>query len=367
MLREMSNFADDMKDLRLFSCLFLLLLTVGGQAKNDCIRVKAGDAQSLLDAIGQANQRNADADGAERLFILIPTGYYDLGERTLTAITGHNISLVGQGMEQTVIRNAPPVEQEGIGKTATILVQGTGTSLHDLTLRNDLDYYRSGAAGRAVCLQDKGQHTICLRVRMLSYQDTYYAYNEDAQHYMEACEIHGTVDFICGAGDVYFRNCIIETEKRNPDGSGRCVIAAPRTSKTNWGYVFDGCTVRSNVSEFMYARGWNMKPRCIWLNTRLMAPQLLREPRFDPAGMRSADCYFKEYGTTDAEGRNITPTTNVVDFFCKEDTFRVETIMTPQEARTYSPKSVFPSWRPDKQTWQLEKQIQQLWRKKQNK
>ena len=147
----MSNFADDMKDLRLFSCLLLLLLAVGGQAKNDCIRVKAGDAQSLLDAIGQANQRNADADGAERLFILIPTGYYDLGERTLTAITGHNISLVGQGMEQTIIRNAPPVEQEGIGKTATILVQGTGTSLHDLTLRNDLDYYRSGAAGRAVC------------------------------------------------------------------------------------------------------------------------------------------------------------------------------------------------------------------------
>lgn len=358
----MSNFADDMKDLRLFSCLLLLLFAVGGQAKNDCIRVKAGDAQSLLDAISQANLQNADSASAGRLFILIPTGSYDLGERTLTAITGHNISLVGQGMDQTVIRNAPPVEQEGISKTATILVKGTGVSLQDLTLRNDLDYYKSGAAGRAVCLQDKGHRTICLRVRMLSYQDTYYSNNEAAQYYMEACEIHGTVDFICGAGDVYFRHCLIETEKRNPDGSGRCVIAAPRTSQTSWGYVFDGCTVRSNVSEFMFARGWNAKPHCIWLNTKLMEPQLLREPRFVPAGMRTAECHFKEYGTTDAEGRNITPATNVVTFSCKEDTFRTETVMTPQEARAYSPKAVFPDWRPDKLVRKLEKQSARLWK-----
>ncbi|MBP5337823.1 MAG: hypothetical protein J6Z14_00750 [Prevotella sp.] len=351
-----------MKNSRLFSCLLLLLLALAAQAKTSCIRVKAGDAQSLLDAISQANQQNADAGTADRLFILVPAGYYDLGERTLTAITGHNISLVGQGMEQTVIRNAPLVEQEGISKTATILVRGTGTYLQDLTLRNDLDYYSAGAAGRAVCLQDKGQNTICLRVRMLSYQDTYYAYNEDAEHYLEDCEIHGTVDFICGAGDVYFRNCVIETEKRSLDGSGRCVIVAPRTSQTHWGYVFDGCTIRSNVSVFQYARGWNVKPRCVWLNTRLMQPELLREPRFDPEGMRTADNYFKEFGTTDADGRNITPKSNIVTFFCKEDTFRVETVMTPQEASTYSPKAVFPSWRPDKSVRQLEKQCQKLWR-----
>ena len=73
---------------------------------------------------------------------------------------------------------------------------------------------------------------------MLSHQDTYYSDNEDCQFYFQDSEIHGTVDFICGAGDIWFERCKIVTEKRNLDGSGRNVIAAPRTSNTPWGYIF---------------------------------------------------------------------------------------------------------------------------------
>jgi pectin methylesterase-like acyl-CoA thioesterase len=69
--------------------------------------------------------------------------------------------------------NAPKVEDEGIGKTATLLNRGWNTYEQDLTLKNDLDYYHSGPAGRAVCWQDKGNRVIFKRVRMLSYQDTY--------------------------------------------------------------------------------------------------------------------------------------------------------------------------------------------------
>ena len=200
------------------------------------IVVEAGNAESLLEAIDKANKQNIDST-ASRLFVFIPNGVYDLGDRTLTQIWGHNIALVGESMEGVIIKNAPAVENEGISKTATLLNRGWNTYLQDLTLQNALDYYRCGPAGRAVCWQDKGNYTIFKRVRMLSYQDTYYSHSEECSHYMEDSEIHGTVDFICGAGDVYFNRCLIVTEKRNEDGTGKNVIAAPRTSATKWGYV----------------------------------------------------------------------------------------------------------------------------------
>ena len=337
------------------ACL-LLLMALGTQAfaRKNVIVVKAGDSESLLSAIAEANRQNEDPK-SKRLYVLIPDGTYDLGDKTLTPITGHRIALVGQSMEGTIIINAPDIENEGISKTATLLNLGTDNYVQDLTLKNALDYYSSGAAGRAVCWQDKGQHTIFKRVRMLSYQDTFYTFNEDSHHYLEDSEIHGTVDFICGAGDVYFRNCLLVTEKRSPTGKGRNVIAAPRTSKTQWGFVFDHCTVRNDVSPFTYARGWHTTPRCVWLSTRLENPEKLQPSRFDSICLRSVDCLLKEYGTTDAEGRDITPRSNIITLVCKEDSNTVETIMSHEEAMAYSPKTVFPRWRPDLRVRKLQK------------
>ena len=329
------------------------------QAQDRVTVVKKGDANSLLEAIGQANKQNTDS-AAARLFILIPDGIYDLGEKTLTTISGYNVSLIGESIGGTIIKNAPPVEKEGISKTGTLLNRSKGLYLQDLTLQNALDYYHSGAAGRAVCLHDKGTRTICNRVRMLSYQDTYYTDNEDSQSYLLNCEIHGTVDFICGAGDAYFDHCTIVTERRNLDGSGRNVIAAPRTSHTKWGYVFEGCSVYNRLSEFQYARGWHTAPHCVWLHTVLMSPEKLKKPRFDSQGMRTVNSYFKEYGTTDATGRNITPKTNIVTFTLKDEQNPVETILTPQESKDYQLKKIFPDWRPEKKLRRLSRQAERL-------
>ena len=348
-----------MKLKLLFTLLTLIALPVSAKGADNVICVKAGDTGSLLSAIEQANRQNADTL-CERLFILIPDGTYDLGELTLTAITGHNISLVGQSMEGTVIVNAPKAENEGIGKTATLLNRGYDTYVQDLTLRNALDYYNAGAAGRAVCWQDKGSRTIMKRVRMLSYQDTYYSDNETCQHYFEEAEIHGTIDFICGAGDVYFNRCLLVTEKRNPDGSGRNVIAAPRTSVTPWGYVFDHCTVRNIVSPFHYARGWHTHPRCAWLYTRLESPEKLERDRFDPRGMRTVNSDFLEYHTTDADGRIVSPSSNVITFTLKDERRTLETIMQAEAARRFTVKNVFPGWRPEKTLKKLSKQASRL-------
>ena len=335
------------------------------------IKVEKGNAKSLLDAVAQANKMNADK-AAKQLFILIPDGFYDLGETVLTRITGHNIALIGQSMTGTIIQNKPDTKKEGISKTAIFQNRGTNLYIQDLTLKNALDYYAAGAAGRAVTLQDKGYRTICNRVRLLSYQDTYYSDNDLSQFYFQDSEIHGTVDFICGDGDVWFERCKIVTEKRTQDGSGRNVIAAPKTSKTLWGYIFNRCTVENIVSNFEYARGWNGTPHCAWLYTTLLTPEKLNKTRFDYRGMNTVQNDFKEFGTMDAQGRDITPKTNVVTYtmskkrvdgdkeITTEQTCTDETILTAERAADYTIDIVFGNWRPDKIIKKMEKTTQKL-------
>lgn len=323
--------------------------------------VKKGDANDLLDVIDQVNRLNATPQ-AERTFILIPDGYYDLKEKTLTRILGNNVALVGQSMEGTIIRNAPDVKIEGISRTAIFQNRGTNNYFQDLTLRNDLDYYAAGEDGRAVCLQDKGTRTICNRVRMLSYQDTYYSDNELCQHYFQDSEIHGTIDFICGAGDVWFEHCLIVTEKRSPDGSGRDIIAAPRTSDTPWGYIFNHCTIKNDVSSYHLGRAWHTNPCCVWLYTTLLTPEKLLPERFDPQGMKISRCFFREYGTMDSQGHDITPKSHVETFTLRDNTqpYVSETIMTREEAKRYTLKRIFADWEPDKELRKWEGQAKKL-------
>ncbi len=325
------------------------------------IVVDKDNAQSLLDAISKANKLNADTT-AEQLFILIPDGFYDLGETVLTRLSGHNVAVIGESMEGTIIQNKPDVKIESISKTAIIQNRGKNNYYQDLTLKNALDYYSTNEDGRAVTLQDKGTRTICNRVRMLSYQDTYYSDNETCQHYMLDSEIHGTIDFICGAGDVWFERCNIITEKRTPDGKGIDIITATRTSDTKWGYIFNHCTIENRMSAFNYGRAWHTQPRCVWLNTILLTPEKLEASRFDDEGMKISSNYFKEYGTMDAKGNDITPESNVVTFTLRDHTkpFVAETIMSKEEAKQYTLKRIFGDWRPDKRLRSLEKQSKKL-------
>ncbi len=323
------------------------------------IKVKKDDAKSLLAAIEEANRLNANPD-ASRIYVLIPNGFYDLGKTVLTRITGHHIAFIGESMEGTVIQNKPDIETEGISKTGIFQNRGSDNYFQDMTLRNALDYYACGAAGRAVTLHDKGTRTICNRVRMLSYQDTYYSDAEDCQHYFQDSEIHGTVDFICGAGDVWFERCTIVTEKRSKDGTGRNVIAAPRTSQTPWGYIFNQCTIKNIISDFVYARGWHTTPRCVWLNTKILDPDRLVPTRFDTKGMRTIKSYFKEYQTTDGIGRNITPISNIITLTLKDEKNTVETVLTPEEAVVYKLDNVFKDWKPVEVIQQIEKKAQKL-------
>ena len=294
--------------------------------------------------------------------IFLPNGVYDLGESVLTAISQNNISIIGQSMEGTIIKNAPDFHNEGIGKTATLLITKnvSGTYLQDLTLQNAMDYYAAIAAGleggRGVVLQDQGTQTVCKNVRLLSYQDTYYSNLQGAVKYFEDCEIHGTVDFICGDGSVYFKNNVLYCEKRNANGSGSDVITASNAIDSDHGYVFEGCTIKSVCPIVSLGRAWNNQPEVEYLNTTIdySAGQFaLADSKGEikrwTTPLMSAGAWptFGEYNTCDTAGNLLTPASNVVTFIDKKSndaTKDVETVLSAEQAAVFTMANTLGDW-----------------------
>lgn len=303
------------------------------------MEVKAGDAQGFMTALEIANGNNAAAN-ATRTFIFLPNGTYDLGDKCLTTISGNNISIIGESMDNTIIVNNPEVE--GIGVTATLFNTSTGLYMQDLTLKNAYPFDKS--TGRAVCLQDKGTQTICKNVKMLSYQDTYYSNNNKGQYYFENSDIHGIVDFICGGGDVFFNKCTLTLEP----GKGS-YITAPYTDGSDYGYVFDGCKIVGSATDsFTFGRSWGGTAKCAFLNTILdkNAAANIASTRWTTGGMNVVAKNFFEYNTVDENGKVISPAENIVKFTKDKEVSEYNTIITAEKAAEFSLDKVFYNWKP---------------------
>lgn len=299
--------------------------------------IPAGDAATLMMVC------NILQDGDT---VLLHDGVYDLGETVLTTISASHVVVKGESMEGTIIKNAPDAKIEGISTTATILNTGSDNIFESLTLQNALDYYKADN-GRAVCLQDKGTRTACYSVRMLSYQDTYYSNKPGQECWFEDCEIHGTVDFICGSGSVYFYNTLLYCEKRASSGGGSDCITAnnSQTAQQDKGYVFDRCTIQSECPVVSLSRSWNDQPQVAYLLTTLdmskgefSLSDGSKIQRWTIDGMNNCVPYdFSEYNTMDTEDNVISPESNKVQFFGKAENEK-ETIIGYEaaEAKSYT-------------------------------
>ena len=338
--------------------VYLHALTVinmgnGDIAKNDegYYVADAGSASSLLNIFDMIA---AYGDASSRTKIFLPNGVYDLGKATEQELPIDKLSLIGQNTDSTIIVTAPDASIEGLGKTDLFLNTRKDLYLQDLTLKNALDYYGAGAAGRAAVWQDRGDRTIFRNVKMLSYQDTYYSQNNAMQSYFEDCDIHGTVDFICGGGDVRFQHTTLSLEPRNAKGEGGRTITAPTTT-TNYGYVFDDCSIvdlAKGKGDWNYGRTWQEKPICVFLNTTLddNAAATIVSSRWTQKGMNNTDPkVFGEYGTKNAAGQDITPSSNVIASYGGN----IETILSATQAAAYDYDKMFTNWDPKALATQL--------------
>lgn len=289
----------------------------------------------------------ANEDGSSRVKIFLPDGVYDLGQKVKTEFPVDNLSIIGQSMDNTVIVTAPDFTIEGLGSADMFYNKKQNIYFQDLTLKNALDYYGSGAAGRAAVIQDRGNRTIYKNVRMLSYQDTYYSQNASMQSYFADCDVHGTVDFICGGGDVRFQNTTISLEPRNQNGTGGRTITAPTTT-TNYGYVFDGCKIvdlANGKGDWNFGRTWQNEPICVFLNTTLdtNAEATLIGTRWIERGMNNKDPkVFGEFGTKNENGDDITPASNKISSY----TVNLETVLSETKAAGYAYDKMYTDWDP---------------------
>ena len=299
------------------------------------------NARFFLRALAQANETGHTT-------IYLPNGIYDLGELTLTAIEADGIRIIGESMDGTIIRNAPDYMLESIAKTATLRIANDveGTYLQNLTIENALDYYANNN-GRAVCLWDQGTKTVCKNVRLLSHQDTYYSDRVGGLKYFEDCEIHGTVDYICGDGSVYFKNCLLYCERRN---KGADPITASKATGDDRGYVFESCTIKSECPLVSLGRSWRNTPRCVFLRTTLdfSAGEFTLHhndiQRWTLPGMTVLPDCFGEYRTMDVNGKVISPETNEVVFHYRGQEKTMNTILTDEQAAQYTMDYVLGEW-----------------------
>lgn len=322
---------------------------------NGYMQVAAGDADAYLATLEKVNSDGGNA----RIFL--PDGTYYLGERVLTELTADNVSIIGESMLGTVIVNEPKTTKEGIALTATLLNKSNGLYMQDLTLQNALDYYGNkgtSGGGRAICLQDKGTNTICKNVRMLSYQDTYYS-NNTGNFYFEDSEIHGTVDYLCGDGNVVYNRVKLVNENRTASDApnGSCTISAPNckastSARKNWGYVFFDCTVDCKSATFNLGRSWGGESKLAYINTTILQPERLDAMRFSAGGMNVAAFGFYEYGTKNAAGELICPESKIINFTHSTGNRQYETILGAPNCpggvvTDYTIANIFGSWNPD--------------------
>ena len=296
--------------------------------------ISSGDVSSLLLAIKSAQV-------GDRIFL--PNGTYDFGETVKTPISANNLSIIGQSADGVIIRNAPDVKVEGLGYADLFQNFSTGLYMQDLTLQNDLDYYKAGT-GRAPVLQDLGTQTIMKNVNMRSYQDTYYSKSGD--YYFEGGLIQGTVDYICGNGNAYFNGVTLLNKSRSATGStGDCTITAANTSSNLKGYVFNGCTIETESKTFNFGRSWGTA-KTAFLNTTINSGKLAAT-RWTVAGMNSAPVSYKEYNTVDKSGNGMnTPASNIIEFTHSTGNNTMETVLSAAEAQEYALDKFFTDWNP---------------------
>lgn len=288
-----------------------------------------GDFAAALAAANDAK------DSGKRFYIFFPNGEYNIGQITgdgneMTAISLPNVSYIGESADGVIIANKPT--NESINSTATIYFTSSADNnyMQDISLKNKYDFNNS--TGRAVALWDKGNKNIYKNVKLLSYQDTYYTGGE--RSYLENCEIHGVVDFICGGGDIFFNECLIYLEERN--GS---VITAPASSG-DWGYVFSNCTIDGhsvNNGTYRLGRPWSNAPKSVWINTTM---KVLPTATAWGDPMNVVPAIFAEYNSMTSSGATVDLSSRRTTYTKDGNTVKLNPVLSKAQADEYTIENV---------------------------
>ena len=299
-----------------------------------------GDFKAAI-AAAQAAQASGN-----RFYIFFPDGEYNIGENTgdanqMTTISIPRLSLIGQSSNVLVYNQSI---QEAINTTATMYFTSSSSDnyMQDIILRNKMDFRTGTLKGRGIALWDQGNKNIYKNVKLQSNQDTYYSGNV-IRSYFENCDIHGTVDFLCGGGDIFFNECLIYLEERSGN-----VITAPSTS-TDWGYVFNNCTIDGfpvNNNGYRLGRPWSNAPKAVFLNTTMKVLPV-SAGWGDP--MNVVPAVFAEYNSMTTNGAAIDLSGRRTTYTKDATTVVLNPELSAEQAASYTIENVLggtDTWQP---------------------
>ncbi|MDY6284214.1 MAG: pectate lyase [Fibrobacter sp.] len=295
----------------------------------------------------------ASASASKRFIIFVPDGEYDLTKITAdshgkTSVNSSYLSIIGQSKEKTIIANK--TDTEGISLTATLYFpKSNDIYMQDITLQNKSSYATANAARQVALQQGNGDRFIYKNVRLLSGQDTYYT--KTGRTYWEGGEIQGTVDFICGDGDVFFEGTkLVMTRK------GGYITAA--STSTSWGYVFNNTTIEVSNSSFdktfYLGRSWKAA-KTVFLNTTMKAQPIAEGWA---KNMNSAPQVYGEYNSHDVNGKAIDVSKRKTYFDGSKDgsTATLKTVWNANDVAKYTLSNVMKgsdNWEPNRLTVQV--------------
>lgn len=215
---------------------------------------------------------------------------------TKVEIKKSGVVLIGESRETTIITYddyARKIHADGkeynTFRTYTVCVSGESIRMENLTVINSNT--DPSTAGQCVALSVNAKSFYAKNIALKSMQDTlflapfpddlvvrYRGFIPENQLYMqgtslhlfEDCEISGTVDFIFGGAEAYFKNCRI-TSLSDKRGTG--FIAAPcHHLVQNNGFCFIGCNLKNGgagENEVFLARPWRDFGKCAFINCSL--------------------------------------------------------------------------------------------------
>lgn len=283
----------------------------------------------LRSAVETTNGSNKSSD-AVRKTIFVLNGDYNLGSEELS-LTSSNVSIVGESRDGVLIHGL----RDGISNPVVSLKKATATHLENLTLRNDLNWAADDKGGVAVALT-AGKKTSCRNVTLQSNQDTFVS---GESGYFSGCDIHGTVDFICGGGEFFFEGCKLILEDRN----GNVVVAPNHNASARYGYVFSNCTIKAadgatQVTDGSYnlGRPWQNSPRAAFIGTRM---EVLPTAAGWTGMSSNLETHFYEYGSVDAQGNTIDLSTRNVEA-CNSSNGNYTPVLTDAESKAYTLRNV---------------------------
>lgn len=238
------------------------------------VALKPRDGVRTFASVGEAIAA-APVDSNAPFRILVARGRW----REKLVIDKANIHLIGEDRSDSILSYdaaagmaRPDGEPWGTWGCASVTVRAAGFQAQRLTIENAFDYVGNLAAPKFEPIGPNGAQAVALMldagadrcvfedVDLVGHQDTLFA--DAGRSLFHGCRISGSVDFVFGAGNALFEDCVLHSRYR-PGKDRQGYIAVPSTpAAQQYGLTFLRCRLSRDpqIADATVALGRAWRP-----------------------------------------------------------------------------------------------------------